>query len=156
MSAQVPLCDLCLALSQVQPIQRCVAQLNTLRVCLPLLTLWVSIAAQRTGPPVPSRPVPIRLLRTVYGVVQFRNPITGAVGGGTLRACSFMSCSSAQGVKYDAFPFASPCGLVRFGRACADGQREKAHCRGPTGAASVPEGRFERLADFRPSGPTGH
>src|SRR5947209_13861861 len=58
---------------------------------------------------------------------------------------------------YDAFPFTSHCGLVLSGRACADGQREKAHCRGATGdAANVPERRSERLTGFRPSGPTGH
>src|SRR2546427_9348195 len=58
---------------------------------------------------------------------------------------------------YDAFPFTSHFALVLFGRACAEGQREEAYCRGATGAAaSVPECRSERLTGFRPSGPTGH
>jgi hypothetical protein len=46
---------------------------------VPLRTLcgfpW---AAKRTGPPVPSRPVLIPFLRTVYSAVQFRNPYTNA------------------------------------------------------------------------------
>ena len=58
--------------------------------------------------------------------------------------------------EYDAFSFTSHRGLVRFGRACADGQREEAYCGGATSAARVPERRSERLAGFRPSGPTGH
>src|SRR5713101_8043645 len=37
-------------------------------------------AAKRTGPLVPSRPVLIPFLRTVYSVVQFRNPRTNTGG----------------------------------------------------------------------------
>src|SRR6266581_4465627 len=131
------------------------AQGKTLLAGLPLRTLCgVPWAAQRTGPPVPACPVRIPLLRTVYSVVQFRNPGTN---GGAIAGFQLHVCSITQGVKYDAFLFfASHCRLVRFGRACADGQREKPHCRGATGATSVPERRSERLVGFRPSGPTGH
>src|SRR5438046_2557476 len=76
--------------------------------------------------------------------------------GGHLRASSSVQVLHNTRGEYDAFAFTSHCGLVRFGRSCADGQREKACCRGANGAASVPERRSERLADFRPSGPTGH
>src|SRR5713226_7711003 len=113
-------------------------------------------AAKRTGPPVPAHPVLIPFLRTVYSVVQFRNPGTNP-GGRDIGGSQLHVCSITQGVKYDAFLFfASHCRLVRFGRACAVGQREKACCRSATGAASVPERRSERLAGFRPSGPTGY
>src|SRR5260370_16574182 len=56
----------------------------------------------------------------------------------------------------DACPFTSHYGVVRFGCACAIGQREKACCRRATGVASLPERRSERLAGFRPSASTGH
>src|SRR5215470_14960510 len=78
-------------------------------------------------------------------------------GGRTSCACRFMSCSGEQGVKYDAFLFASHSDLVRFVCARADGRWEETHGCGATGAAaSVPERGSERLARFRSSGPTGY
>src|SRR6266568_8312261 len=92
------------ALLQAQPIARCaLAQGKTQLAGLALRTLCgVPWAAQRTGPPVPSHPVLIPFLRTVYGVVQFCNPGTnpGDIAGLLLDVCSI-----AQGVKYDAFLF---------------------------------------------------
>ena len=85
--------------------------------------------------------------------MQFLDPGTKAGGHCGLQLHVMLHYTRGE---YDAFPFTSRCGLVRFGRACADGQREKAYCRGATSASSVPERRSERLAGFRPSGPTGH
>src|SRR5216684_9048234 len=69
------------------------AQGKTQLAGLALRTLCgVPWAAQRTGPPVPSRPVLIPFLRTVYSVVQFRNPWTNPggrdIGGLQLHVCS--------------------------------------------------------------------
>jgi hypothetical protein len=71
-------CRLWRARRQAQPIARCaLAQGKTQLAGLPLRTLCgVPWAAKRTGPPVPARPVRIPFLRTVYSVVQFRNPRT--------------------------------------------------------------------------------
>src|SRR5260370_38390054 len=63
---------------QAQPIARCaLAQGKTQLAGLPLRILCgVPWAAKRTGPPVPALPVLIPFLRTVYSVVQFRDPVT--------------------------------------------------------------------------------
>src|SRR6266568_9390832 len=90
------------ALLQAQPIARCaLAQGKTQLAGLALRTLCgVPWAAQRTGPPVPACPVRIPLLRTVYSVVQFRNPWTNP-GGRDIAGLQLHVCSISQGVKYD-------------------------------------------------------
>src|SRR5260370_17762927 len=97
------------------------------------ISLRVPWAAKRTGPPGTGTiaPVLIPALRTVYSVVQFRNPGTNP-GGRDIAGLQLHVCSITQGVKYDAFLlFATHCRLVRFGRAFPDLQREQAHSPAP-------------------------
>src|SRR5260370_41660439 len=92
-------------------------------------SLRVPWAAKRTGPPGTGTiaPVLIPVLRTVYSVVQFRNPGTNP-GGRDIAGLQLHVCSITQGRKYVAFLFfATHCRLVRFGRACTHRQRAKAH-----------------------------
>src|SRR5258708_13168280 len=58
------------------------------------------------------------------------------------------SALSTQGGNYDASPFTSHCGFIRFGRAGAVGQREKHYSPAPTAAPSVPPPLPHRLPPF--------
>src|SRR5260370_33529836 len=105
MSIPWPECRLWRARRQAQPIARCaLAQGKTQLAGVPLRILCgVPWAAKRTGPPVPAHPVLIPFLRTVYSVVQFRNPVDLSRGGsGGFHLHVMLHCTKSE---YDAFPF---------------------------------------------------